>query len=97
MCSTVDYDRLRYHHAYEYNPIVPIWFDRALEKGVTLNLEARYATLDEFVQDVTQPNPLFLKDDPQIDRSRSILFWQLMSGFWVLMLVVVVLLFTSNS
>jgi len=92
-----DYDRLRYRHAYEFNPVVPLWFDRALEKAVTLDLSQRYATLDDFIHDVTQPNPLFLKDDPQVSQSRGLLFWQLMSGFWVLMLVIVILLFTFNS
>ncbi len=94
--SPLDFDRLRYRHAYDFNPMIPIWFDRALERGVSLNLDYRYPTLDALLRDLTQPNPDFLQDDPTVSRSRGLLFWQLMSGFWVLMLVVVILLFSAS-
>lgn len=95
--NTRDFDKLRYISASSLNPIIPIWFDRAIEKGVTLELAKRYTTLAEFVDDVTHPNPLFLQDDPTVQKSRGLLFWQLLSAFWVMMLVMVVLLFSTKT
>ncbi|MCC2615051.1 bifunctional protein-serine/threonine kinase/phosphatase [Aestuariibacter halophilus] len=92
-----DFDKLRYHNANRHNPIIPLWFDRALEKGVTLDETYRYRSLQDFLQDITHPNPGFLQDDPQVDNSRSYFFWQIMSAFWVLMLVLVVFLFSNSG
>lgn len=96
-CRTpMDFDRLRYRNAYEFNPHIPVWFDRALEKGTSLDLGYRYQSLKEFVGDLTAPNPEFLRDDPKIEQSRGVLFWQVMFGFWILMLIIVIILFSSN-
>ncbi|MFV0478249.1 MAG: protein kinase domain-containing protein [Parahaliea sp.] len=95
-CRTLaDYDRLRYQSAMDYNPVIPVWFDRALEKACSFNLDERYCSLDAFICDLIEPNPNFLQDDPKINSSRSLFFWQLMSGFLVLMLVIVILLFSA--
>ena len=85
-CRTAfDYDRLRYRSASEHNPVIPVWFDGALEKGVAFDLQQRYNTIDELVTDLTHPNPAFLKADPVAESTTSSLaFWKLMSGFWVL-------------
>ena len=91
-----DFDKLRYNSIREFNPGIPVWFDRALEKAVHFDLNTRYSNLEDFLLDITQPNPQFLHDDPQLQNSRGLLFWQLMSGFWVLMLILVVLVFSST-
>jgi hypothetical protein len=88
---------LRYIPASTYNPIIPLWFDRAIEKGVSLHLPNRYRQLSEFVRDVTAPNPEFLQDDPVIQNSKGLMFWQLMSAFWIFMLIIVVVLFSTKS
>ena len=92
-----DFDKLRYCHADIHNPIIPIWFDRALQKGTSLQEAQRYRSLSEYISDITQPNPDFLKDDPNIQRSKGFMFWQVMSGFWVLLLLLVVILFSQAS
>ena len=92
-----DFDKLRYISATDHNPIIPLWFDRAMEKGVTLDIPKRYKRLKDFVDDVTRPNPEFLKDDPAIDNSKGLLFWQMMSAFWVAMLILVVILFSTTG
>jgi len=92
-----DFDKLRYISATDHNPIIPLWFDRALGKGVTLDIPKRYKRLQDFVDDVTRPNPEFLKDDPAIDNSKGLLFWQMMSAFWVAMLILVVILFSTTG
>ena len=97
-CQTAfEYDRLRYISATQENPIIPMWFDRTLERGVSFDLERRYDNIPEFIQDLKKPNPTYLLDDPKVTKNKSqVLFWQLLSGFWILMLVLVVALFTQG-
>ena len=97
-CQTAfEYDRLRYISASVANPIIPMWFDRTLERGVSFDLERRYTNIAEFIQDLKKPNPNYLLDDPKVTKNKSqVLFWQLLSGFWILMLVLVVALFTQG-
>jgi len=97
-CQTAfEYDRLRYISATEANPIIPIWFDRTLACGVSFDLEQRYNNIAEFINDLKKPNPIYLLNDPKVTKNKSqVLFWQLLSGFWILMLVLVVALFTQG-
>jgi len=97
-CQTAfEYDRLRYISATDHNPIIPMWFDRTLKRGVSFDLEERYETLDEFLKDLKQPNPFYLRDDPKIQKNKSqVIFWQFLSGFWIFMLILVIVLFTKN-
>jgi len=97
-CHTAfEYDRLRYISASDANPIIPMWFDRTLERGVSFDLERRYDNIAEFIQDLKKPNPIYLLDDPNVTKNKSqVFFWQLLSGFWILMLVLVVVLFTKG-
>ena len=95
-CQTAfEYDRLRYISATEANPIIPIWFDRTLARGVSFDLEQRYNNIPEFINDLKNPNPIYLLNDPKVTKNKSqVLFWQLLSSFWILMLILVVVLFT---
>ncbi|MCC5879598.1 MAG: bifunctional protein-serine/threonine kinase/phosphatase [Idiomarina sp.] len=97
-CRTAaDYDRLRYINARTINPRVPVWLDRALEKGVSFDLQHRYSKLDDFVQDIKQPNPDFLRQEVnKTSRNSSLLFWQLLSGFWFVTLLLVIYLFVLS-
>lgn len=97
-CQTeLDFDKLRYHHAVEYNPVIPLWFDRTLEKGVSLDLDKRYGSLPAFIHDLTHPNPEFLRDDPGLDNSRGLIFWQFLCAFWIITLVIVIILFSMET
>jgi len=97
-CTTAfDYDRLRYQHAAQHNPVIPEWFNGALEKGVAFDLEQRYRTIDELITDLTQPNPEFLKEDPVTESSTSrLLFWKLLSGFWFVTFLLLLYLFSQS-
>ena len=97
-CQTAfEYDRLRYVSATGANPIIPMWFDRTLARGVSFDLEQRYDNIPEFIQDLKNPNPTYLLDDPKVTKNKSqVLFWQLLSGFWIIMLMLVVALFTQG-
>lgn len=94
-CKTAaDYDKLRYRSASQFNAVIPTWFDRALEKGVSLALSQRYQTLNQFLTDLQQPNPEFLHQEvKQEHKTNPLLFWQLLSGFWFITLLLVIWLF----
>ncbi|RTR37966.1 bifunctional protein-serine/threonine kinase/phosphatase [Shewanella canadensis] len=97
-CQTAfEYDRLRYIPANEVNPVIPMWFDRTLQRGVAFDLEERYENIDEFLTDLRHPNPIYLRDDPKVTKNKSqVLFWQLLSGFWILMLILVIAMFKQG-
>lgn len=96
-CRTAfDYSRLRYRDAAMFNPVVPIWFDAALKKGVAFELSERYRTVDELILDLQSPNPLFLQDEPvTASDASSLAFWKILSGFWFLTLLLVIYLFSQ--
>ena len=96
--SLLDYDRLRYRSASTFNPLVPLWFDRTLEKGTAFHLEDRYASLDEFTHDLHHPNPEYLLMDPEYTKDKDkALFWEVISGFWLITLILVVVLFSCQT
>jgi protein phosphatase len=96
--SALDYDQLRYCPASKYNAVIPEWFDGALKKGCEFDLELRYRTIDQFMKDLLQPNPEFLRDDPVVEKNAStLIFWKLMSGFWFVTFLLLIYLFTQNK
>ena len=62
--------RARYRPVKRYNPEVPIWMDRAIEKAVAKEPERRYALMSEFLRDLSRPNPKFVvgQGAPLIER-----------------------------
>ena len=96
--SAFDYDQLRYTPASKYNPVIPEWFDGALKKGSTFDLEERYRTIDDFLNDLLNPNPEFLRTDPVVQKSaNTLMFWKLLSGFWFVTFLLLIYLFSQNS
>jgi protein phosphatase len=75
-------EKLKYIPSERYNPVLPLWFDRALMKGVSIKSEGRYDTIDQFLQDATHPNPEFLLPKEVEKKTQSVIFWQMMSLVW---------------
>ncbi|MFT5691389.1 MAG: serine/threonine protein phosphatase PrpC [Oceanicoccus sp.] len=98
-CTTAfEYDKLRYQNASLYNPVIPEWFDRALEKGVKFDAEQRYSNITNLIYDLTHPNPEFLKDDPIVEqKTNTLLFWKLVSSFWFITFLLVIYLFSQTE
>ncbi len=69
--------KVKYTSARRWNPDIPVWMDRALEKALSIDPEKRYDTLSEFVHDLEKPNPNFLQKDrqPLIERD-PVAFWR---------------------
>jgi protein phosphatase len=94
-CSKPEhYRRLIYRPSSRYNPIIPGWFDRALEKAVKIDPAERYGSLKYFLHDLRTPNPEFLTESakPLVTRN-PMLLWKILSGFWLASLIFVLLLF----
>jgi serine/threonine protein kinase len=83
--------RVRYIPARLYNPDVPLWIDKALEKAVSLACNRRYGVLSEFLHDLTSPNPAFLREKTEALLERNpLLVWK---GIAVLLAVINLYLF----
>lgn len=97
--SLQDFYDLEYIHSYEHREIIPLWFDRALEKACKNNPAERYDALDDFIQDLQHPNPDFLRDLPtkKKEEGSTVFFWKFLSFFWLSILLVVLVLVYQNS
>lgn len=86
--SVVAYRRLAYLPASHYNPHVPLWMDAALERGMNISPELRYADVAEFVHDLQHPNPLFVsrRQQPLLMRN-PLRFWQGVSALLLVALL----------
>jgi protein phosphatase len=98
-CSSLaDYQRLRYQSARTHSSRIPLWFDRALQKGVSFDLSERYLHISQLMQDLQQPNPLFLHQQVTLaQKNNKLLFWQLMSGFWFITFILLFWLFSLRG
>jgi len=87
--SSRDFYRLQYRPAREFNPMVPVWMDGALEKALSVSPELRHEALSEFVYDLEHPNKAFLTQDyvPLAERN-PLRFWQGVSATLMFMLII---------
>ncbi|NOX75046.1 MAG: bifunctional protein-serine/threonine kinase/phosphatase [Gammaproteobacteria bacterium] len=78
--------KLVYQSSTRYNPMIPLWMDRALRKAVEPNPEKRYSVLSEFIHDLSHPNSEFMHDTrpPLLERNPA--------GFWRGLAIAMVLL-----
>ncbi len=88
------FQKLQYNSALRHNPLVPQWIDRALEKALAIEPEARYNALSEFIQDLKRPNPAWLtpRERPLMQRN-PLIFWQTLAGLgWLAFVVALIML-----
>src|SRR5581483_7471579 len=68
--------KLKYRSALDDNCDIPSWVDGALKRAVHPNPDRRYESLSEFLFDLRQPNPDYLRASiPLIERNPA-LFWK---------------------
>ena len=69
--------RAQYRPVKRFNPEVPLWMDRAIEKAVAKDPERRYRLMSEFLRDISRPNPKFVASAgaPLIERDPEA-FWK---------------------
>ena len=72
--------RARYISLKRYNPEIPVWVDKAIEKAVHINPENRFSVLSEFTYALNKPDSSLINNDyvPLIKRD-PIRTWQIIS------------------
>ncbi|MFT7403280.1 protein kinase domain-containing protein [Zhongshania sp.] len=60
--TTIAFSRLKYVSACAYNAHVPLWLDASLARALSISPELRYSDVSEFVYDLANPNPDFMRD-----------------------------------
>ena len=91
-----DFKKLRYQLSFKYNERIPVWFDGAIRKAASINAADRYDRLEDFLADLSEPNPYYLSDDYLHTLEESLLsvnvVWAL-GMLWGCSLLVAVLVF----
>ena len=68
-------NKITYHSAINYNPMIPLWMDGAIEKACKLDIKQRYDTFSEFLFDLKKPNPQFThRSVPLVEKNPSLLW-----------------------
>src|SRR5690606_37800765 len=86
------FQQMKYIPARKHNPLVPVWFDKALEKALSIQPGSRYEALSEWLTDLKRPNPDWLNhnEKPLLERD-PVRVWQVIAllgwGLVVLLLV----------
>ena len=77
--------RVRYIPIKRYNPEIPVWVDKAVEKAVHINPENRFSILSEFDYALNKPDSSLINNDyvPLIKRN-PVRIWQMISLLLVL-------------
>ena len=88
--------RARYISIKRFNPEIPIWVDKAIEKAVHINPENRFSILSEFTYALNNPDSSLINNDyvPLIKRN-PVVTWQLISI--VLLILNLFLIYQLNS
>ena len=87
--------RVRYIPIKHYNPEIPVWVDKAVEKAVHINPENRFSILSEFDYALNKPDSSLINNDyvPLIKRN-PVRTWQVIS--LLLVLINVFLIYQLN-
>jgi len=75
------FQKLNYIPARQHNPLVPFWLDKALEKALSIQPNARYSALSEWVKDLRSPNTKWTTPEevPLLERD-PVLTWKLVAA-----------------
>ncbi len=72
-------NKIDYQSAINWNPMIPLWMDGAMEKACKLDIKQRYATFSEFLFDLKKPNPAFMQRPVPLVEKNPGLLWKLMA------------------
>lgn len=94
-----DYSFWQYQSAVSKRKEIPLWVDLAINKACAARPSQRYAALSEFLHDLLVPNQHLLSRHqhiPLLDKN-PVRFWQVVSGFLLVLLVVQSFLFLVGN
>ncbi|NQZ28222.1 MAG: bifunctional protein-serine/threonine kinase/phosphatase [Colwellia sp.] len=83
-CRTVKaYLKTKYIPCFDENPLVPIWIDCAIKKGLRFKAERRHEDVLELLHELQNPNPKYKSNHNAVLMDKNpVLFWQVFSAFW---------------
>ena len=95
--SAKNLHRMHYISIKRFNPEIPYWVDKAIEKAVHINPESRFSHLSEFTHALSQPNSGLINEEyvPLIKRN-PIRVWQGLSAILVILNIVLLYLLTKT-
>mgnify|MGYP000326525335 CR=1 FL=1 len=81
-CRTAKaYIKTKYIPSYELNPLVPIWLDGAIKKGLRYDPARRYTDVSELLHELKHPNPKYKKRyNAALHDQKPMMFWQVTSS-----------------
>jgi len=93
--SVKNIKRVKYISIKRYNPEIPVWVDKAIEKAVSINPENRFSILSEFTYALNKPDSSLINNDhvPLIKRD-PLRTWQAIS--FILVFINVILIYKLN-
>jgi serine/threonine protein phosphatase PrpC len=86
--------KIKYSSAINYNPMIPLWLDGALEKAVNTDPRLRYETFSEFFFDLTHPNAAFMQRSAPLLENNPSLLWKLATAVLLLGNIIWLYVFT---
>ena len=94
--SAKNIKRARYISLKRYNPEIPIWVDKAIEKAVSIKPENRFSILSEFTYALNKPDSSLINNDyvPLIKRN-PVRTWQIISFILLVINILLVYKFTA--
>jgi serine/threonine protein phosphatase PrpC len=94
--SAKNIKRVRYTSIKHYNPGIPIWVDKAVEKSVHINPGNRFSILSEFTYALNKPDSSLINNDyvPLIKRN-PVRTWQVIS--FILIIINAILIYQMNN
>lgn len=93
--SVKNIKRVKYTSIKRYNPEIPAWVDKAIEKAVNINPENRFSILSEFTYALNKPDSSLINKDyvPLLKRD-PIRTWQTIS--FILIIINIILIYKLN-
>jgi serine/threonine protein kinase len=88
--------RVNYISLKRYNPGIPVWVDKAIEKAVSINPENRFSILSEFTYALNNPDSSLISTDyvPLMKRN-PLRTWQAIS--FILFVTNIILLYKFTN
>lgn len=88
-CRTAKaYLKTKYIPCFDINPLVPIWIDCAIKKGLRFQPERRHEDVLELLHELQNPNPKYKSNHNAVLMDKNpLLFWQVFSGLWFIAFV----------
>ena len=83
--------KLKYTSLLSPDRELPVWVDETLKKATHIDPNKRYSEVSEFIHDLHQPNPRFLKQyqRPLLER-KPVQFWQTVSaGLFIIICILI--------